>query len=245
MLGDLTCAIEPLRLTPLKRMLDIGCGFGGLAAFVGQALQIPEIHGVDKDEQALEEARHKMVRTHLVDVSEIALPFPDSYFDLTISFGMLDYLPCYDQLLREIGRVTRARGYVLISLPNLASWHNRIAMLLGYQPRDVEVSQEILPGVHPWYKKRREIPVGHIHTVTTSAFRELMTHHGFEPTRVTGAVPRGRISSYRLSGLIDKVFARRPTLARRFFYLGCKSTQLEQENVEHSAPTVHVTGSPI
>jgi ubiquinone/menaquinone biosynthesis C-methylase UbiE len=205
-------------------MLDIGCGFGGLAAFVGQALHIAEIHGIDKDEQALEEARQKKVRTHHVDVSQFALPFPDSYFDLIISFGMLDYLPTYDEALREIGRVTRVGGYALISLPNLASWHNRIGMLLGYQPRDVEVSQEILPGVHPWYKKRQETPVGHIHTVTTSAFRELMTHHGFETTRVTGAVPQGRISSYRFSELMDKVFAWRPTLARRFFYLGRKSS---------------------
>jgi len=222
MLHDLNRAIEPLKPTSMERMLDIGCGFGGLAAFVGRTLRISEIHGIDKDADVLGEARQKSVRTHHLDVSKSGLPYPDGHFDLIISFGMLDYLPCFDPLLQEIGRVTRTGGHVLISLPNLASWHNRIAILLGYQPRDVEVSREVLAGVHPWYKRRQESPVGHIHTVTTSAFSELMTHHGFETLKITGAVPQGMIARYQMSEFIDKLFASRPTLARRFFYLGAK-----------------------
>jgi len=156
---------------------------------------------------------------HRVDVSASPLPFPDGYFSLVVSFGMLDFLPFFDHFVRELFRVTHAGGYVLISLPNLASWHNRLFLLLGYQPRDVEVSREVLVGVHPWYKTDR--PAGHIHTLTVPAMTQLMTHHGFRTVRLTGGRPRPR----KMNSLIrfaDDLFSVKPTLARRFFYLGAR-----------------------
>lgn len=201
-------------------MLDIGCGFGGLAKLVSAHLNIPEVHGIDLDFEVLKEAQEKGIVTHHLDVDHGRLPFSDGYFDLVISFGMLDYLPFFDHCICEISRVTRRGGHVLVSLPNLASWHNRLFLLLGYQPRDVEVSRELLLGVHPWYRKDDK-PTGHIHTVTIPAFRELMAYHGFEMVRTTGARPGGRKKNLLLN-FADFLFSRRPTLARRFFYLGTK-----------------------
>ena len=131
---------------------------------------------------------------------------------------MLVYLPDFDPLLREVRRVLRTGGYALISLPNLAGWQNRLSLLLGYQIRDVEVSQEKAAGLHPWYASDGN-PVGHIHTLTVGAFRELMTHHGFETVRVTRGIPGGRQKS-SLVRWVDRMLSRRVTLARRFFYLG-------------------------
>jgi hypothetical protein len=90
----------------------------------------------------------------------------------------MDTLVSFDDLVREMHRVLRPGGYLLVTLPNLASWHNRIALLLGFQPRDVEISSEILPGVVPGYAD--ESPAGHIHVPTLRAFLDLMRYHGFE-----------------------------------------------------------------
>jgi hypothetical protein len=40
-----------------------------------------------------------------------------------------------------VRRVLREGGYLLITTPNLASWVNRLVMLLGYQPYNCEVSR--------------------------------------------------------------------------------------------------------
>src|SRR5205809_2540991 len=218
MLPYLYEALRPLRGQGLRRLLDLGCGFGGLTRLVADRLGIPEAHGVDLDAVALEEARGKGVVTQQLDMRHGTLPFPDSSFDLVTSFGVLDYLPDFDPMLREIYRVLRPGGYVLISLPNLAGWQNRLFLLFGYQLRDVEVSRERVVGVHRWYASDSH-PVGHIHTVTVGAFRELMEHHGFHTVRVTRGVPGGRPRS-KLVGLMDALLSLRVTLSRRFFYLG-------------------------
>jgi hypothetical protein len=112
----------------------------------------------------------------------------------------------------------------MVSLPNLASWHNRFALLLGYQPRDVEVSQKFVVGVHPHYCARKSSPVGHIHTATTAAFRELMERHGFETLRVAGAQPVPQGCGWLVARL-DRILSHQAGLARRFFYLGRKRAE--------------------
>ena len=218
MLPYLYEALRPLRDKQLHRLLDLGCGFGGLTRLVADRLGVAEAHGIDLDAVALEEARGKGVVTHQLDMRQGTLPFPDSSFDLVTTYGVLDYLADFDPMLGEIYRVLRPGGYALVSLPNLAGWQNRLSLLLGYQLRDVEVSQQKASGLHPWYASDGH-PVGHIHTVTVPAFRGLMEHHGFETVRVTGGIPGGRTKGVILRA-VDALLSRRVTLARRFFYLG-------------------------
>jgi SAM-dependent methyltransferase len=202
-----------------ERMLDVGCGFGGLSLFIGQKLGIGRIYGVDIDRRALREARSKGVLTSVCDVSDHALPFVASQFDLVSSFGMLDYLPFYDNALAAMIYTLKPGGYILISLPNLASWHNRLALLLGYQPRDVEVSQRLVVGVHRHY--RDQAPTGHIHTVTTRGFEQLAENLALRTVHVSGVSP-AQLRGRPLLGALDRLIARRPTLANRFVYVGQK-----------------------
>ncbi|OLC97011.1 MAG: hypothetical protein AUH86_08465 [Acidobacteria bacterium 13_1_40CM_4_58_4] len=221
MLRDLKLALEPLRHAGIQRMLDIGCGFGGIARFVGMHLGVNDIHGLDRDLSVLAEARAKGVAAELADLAAEPLPHSDGAFDLVTSFGMLDYFADFDVVIQEMQRVLRAGGYAMVSLPNLAGWQNRIALLLGYQPRDVEVSQKFVVGVHPHYRARKPSPVGHIHTATTTAFWELMERHGFETLWVTGAQPVPQGCGWLVARL-DGILSRSASLARRFFYLGRK-----------------------
>ena len=111
-------------------------------------------------------------------------------------------------------------GFALLSIPNLGSWNNRLALLLGYQPRDVEISDRSVVGVFPYYRDRT--PTGHIHTPTLRALTELMDIHGFDRFRVTGASWTTRDVSGPVARL-DRLFARRSSLAKRFFYSGSRS----------------------
>ena len=218
-LPGLSDAVRPLRDVPARRLLDIGCGYGGLAKLVGESIGAAEIHGVDIDPQVLDEARSKGVEAVLVDAEEAALPYPDKHFDVIMTLGIMDQMPAFDGLLREINRVLAPGGHVLVSLPNLASWHNRMMLLLGYQPRDVEISREVLVGVPAGYAGHE--PDGHIHSPTLRAFTELMKHHGFARVQLSRGRPLVR-SVHPVLRLVDSVLTRRVSLARRFYYLGSK-----------------------
>ena len=218
-LERLSRAVRPLRDSSVGRFLEIGCGFGGLTKLVGESVGAGEIHGVDVDPHVLDEARAKGVNALLVSAEDVVLPYPDGHFDLIMTLGVMDQLVTFDAMLREINRLLPPAGHVLVSLPNLASWHNRVTLLLGYQPRDVEVSRELLVGLPSAYAG--EAPDGHIHIPTLRAFTELMEHHGFTPLRLTGGRPVMR-SVHPLLRFVDSVMTRRVSLARRFYYLGSK-----------------------
>jgi SAM-dependent methyltransferase len=212
-------AVRPLRDVPARRFLDIGCGFGGLTKLVGESIGVADVHGVDIDPQVLDEARSKGVEAVLIDAEEAALPYPEEHFDVIMTLGIMDQMPAFDGLLREINRVLAPGGRVLVSLPNLASWHNRMLLLLGYQPRDVEISGEVLVGVPACYAGHE--PDGHIHIPTVRAFTELMEHHGFALVHLSRGRPHVR-SVHPVLRLVDSVLTRRVSLARRFYYVGSK-----------------------
>lgn len=222
MLGDLELVLRELegRITSAKKLLDVGCGFGGLGMTLGDRLGIHEVHGMDIDSAAITEASAKGMLVCYWDIGKYPYPYPADHFDLVVSFGVLDRLPWFDDALREVYRMLRAGGYTIISLPNLAGWHNRLLLALGYQPRDIEVSKEMLAGVHPYYY-RDDYPTGHIHTVTTSAFTDLMEHFGFCTVCVRSGQPLYMQKSF-LMRTLDLLMSKSPRMARRFFYVGQK-----------------------
>jgi SAM-dependent methyltransferase len=197
-------------------MLDVGCGYGGVAAGLGVELGATEVHGVDLDPNVIEEAEGKGVRARCIDVAA-GLPYDDATFDLVSCFGVLDYMPRFDGVVCEFSRVLRPQGVVAISLPNLASWHNRLALALGYQPRDVEICSMRAVGIAPYYASK--VPVGHIHAPTTRAFRELMTLMGFGEICTVALRPANVRPPVALR-MLDAVLGRLPSCARRFLYVG-------------------------
>lgn len=199
-------------------LLDIGCGHGGLVLHVGARLGIDDVHGIDFDPEAVSGSVARGVKAQEWNLRTTPLPFPDSTFSVITSFGVLDYLPTYDRVLEEIARILRPGGFVVISLPNLSSWHNRWALLRGYQPRDLEISTQIVVGVHPHYGSPP--PVGHISAVTARGFRELMEYVGFETVALSGASPMHRIGRFSPARIVDWFCRRSATLASRFIYVG-------------------------
>lgn len=222
-LADVHKVIAALPPLPEREsMLDVGCGFGGLPRLVADELAVRNVHGIDIDEAVLDEARQKGVNAIRLDVGSEALPFDSACFDLLTCFGMLDYLPAFDFALEEFARVLKPGGVLVVSLPNLASWHNRLSLAFGHQLRDIEVSRRYVTGVHPYYQSRDMAPTGHIHTVTIRAFSELVAQFGFRQVRVFGSTPpnEGIPSVLRR---FDKLMARRASLAKRFFYIGVRT----------------------
>lgn len=105
-----------------RQILDLATGTGDLALVLQKRFPDAEVVGADFSEEMLEVAKSKGVRrTMLADARH--LPFNDAAFEVvTIAFGLRN-LPDWGEGLREIHRILRPGGHVLIldfSLPHAA-----------------------------------------------------------------------------------------------------------------------------
>jgi len=134
---------------------------------------------------------------------------------LVTSFGSLEHVTCWDEVLENVKRFLDDGGYFLVSIPNLGSWVNRLALLLGYQPRDLEISRKRLYGIAPPFKNHGVI--SHVKVATLKAFIEYLTDNGFEIVIARPLYNKQNL----LVNFVDKIFYT-PSLSRRFVVLARK-----------------------
>lgn len=137
------------RLQPhARRVLDCGCG-NGLAVDLFSDAGL-EAWGNDLSQLRKWQWRQRAIRERLVVADGSTLPFPDGFFDVVIASGVIEHIgveewgvPHYrvqpkpsrdverQAFVRELLRVTRAGGDVLLDCPNGAFpidfWHGDAA----------------------------------------------------------------------------------------------------------------------
>lgn len=89
------------------RVLDVGCGPGGILERIGAGIDRTPF-GVDVDQDFLRRARGG----HVVRGDGAALPFADGAFDFVLFRLVLRHTPSRARLLTEAARVARAGGVV-------------------------------------------------------------------------------------------------------------------------------------
>lgn len=107
-----------LRQVAHRRVLDLGCGTGLLAARIRHAFPRAEVVGCDFSQGMLAEAaRHERARV-LVQATALALPFVADHFDAVVSTEAFHWFPDQGAALSEIFRVLAPKGRLLVSLVN-------------------------------------------------------------------------------------------------------------------------------
>ena len=112
-------------------LLDVGCGSGVLAKVL--AARGFDVDGVTISEAEAEEARHHCRR---VDVWNVEQGLPASIagetYDVVLMSHVLEHLRFNDQLLAQVRLQLRpATGRLVVALPNMLFYKNRIRLLLG------------------------------------------------------------------------------------------------------------------
>lgn len=107
--------LQESRLHARSVVLDAGCGASPLLREVKRlgyrGVGIDYSFGMLRDAQA--DAPGSFAQGDIE-----ALPFPDGAFDAVFSLGVICYLPADEAALRELSRVTRSGGLLMLSVPN-------------------------------------------------------------------------------------------------------------------------------
>jgi SAM-dependent methyltransferase len=123
---------------PGVRILDIGCGRGGLVELLHNRVGL--VVGADADMRSLLEYRELAVR-RVCGLAE-HLPFPDESFDLVICSWVLEHLARPELTFAEVARVLRSPdlekrkpgGHFVFLAPNAwhpLTWINRLVGRFG------------------------------------------------------------------------------------------------------------------
>ncbi len=117
-----------------NKVLDYGCGNGRLLEILPQNI---DYFGVDISGRLIELARKKYSNTsnqiafqrklnfQKISSSKVILPFENNFFDVIYSIAVFHHLPDKQyrfQILKELKRVLKPKGYLIISVWNL--WQN-------------------------------------------------------------------------------------------------------------------------
>lgn len=114
--------IEQVQLPGSAHLLEIGCGAGfATAALAMRGYRIDALDSVAAminltSKRLAETGTAKRVRVVRADARH--LPMPDNSFDLVLALGVLPWLDDSLAAVREMARVTRPGGYVLVSADN-------------------------------------------------------------------------------------------------------------------------------
>ncbi len=151
---------------PLK-LLDIGCDNGILSSRLKQLGY--DVYGLDIRKKEVAMARKLGIKA-VVGSAEKKLPFGSGYFDAALAGDIIEHLYDTDFFIQEVYRILKQGGVFVVTTPNVASFSNRIRLLLGKLP----VGSEIRLG---------KDMAGHIRNYTFPELESQLRQHGFSIVR--------------------------------------------------------------
>jgi len=184
------CAIHILKQKTIPntlRILDIGCGKGSVLRYfatnIKKELDVNniEIYGIDVVNDFSMDIEKIGAKFYKCDVSFESLPFPNNYFDLILSFEVIEHLLVPENFLKEGHRVLKDNGIMIITSPNLRWWVNILLLILGFQPYIPDT------GFYKNYGTFSEVEAqGHIRAYTLRAIKEILGSYRFEIIKIIG-----------------------------------------------------------
>jgi len=164
-----------------KKILDIGCGNGKLGELIKNELKDVEVYGVDISSNALKAAKKRGLITVKQNVDGKKLKFKDNTFDLVICGDIIEHVYNNFFLLKEIKRILKKGGRLIVSVPNVNAWYNRFLSLIGKMPCFLDSTEEDIQAT-PFFKNA----LGHIRAFNKDAIIKLLSEAGFKIKKIKG-----------------------------------------------------------
>lgn len=203
--------VKTLKSLPRRQhVADFGCRMGVEAAHYQEQADISEMHGFEVHEAPLEHAKALGLVTHVWISGESSCPVEDDYFDVVIVGDLIEHLVDTDFFLRELQRVVKPGGYLVLTTPNLAWWWSRIRLLFGKVPHG-------MGSVSFNYAKDNSVDKNHLRLSINSEWVNLFDKHDFECVSIHPYhYPSILSTPFRL---IDKIASHFSSIAHSNLYL--------------------------
>ncbi len=130
----------------VQSVLDIGAGHGSDLASARLAYPQATLYGVENDPKCQTELREMGVVCINANIERDRLPFNNETLDVVIINQVLEHVKEIFWILHEVSRTLKIGGHLIIGVPNLASAHNRLLLLLGLQPTSMRNNSAHLRG---------------------------------------------------------------------------------------------------
>ncbi|HVO54214.1 MAG TPA: methyltransferase domain-containing protein [Solirubrobacterales bacterium] len=134
---ELLRAIAAERRDPT--LLDVGCWDGAFSSRCGAALGAKRLLGIEVYEEQAAVAEARGLEVARVDLETARFPWQDDSVDVVVCNQVLEHLKNVWLPMTEMNRVLRPGGHAVLSVPNLASLHNRVLLGLGRQPTSIRI----------------------------------------------------------------------------------------------------------
>ncbi len=118
--------VEWLEIKEENKVLDLSCGTGRDSVYIAEKLKNGSLFCVDISEEMLRVCKNKIDKLNVDSCFCLAnaeyLPFKDNTFDRLISFGGLNVFGDIEKSLKEIARVVKPGGKVLVGDESMPPW---------------------------------------------------------------------------------------------------------------------------
>ncbi len=147
-------------------VLEAGVGQGPVLRFIKErgGANIKSLTGLDISLKLLAMARERVPEAKLIKGEIETMPFPNASFDFVVMVDVFQYLLDFGAGLREVKRVLRPHGTLVVSVPN-KKW----ILFKSY------------------IKTRKNIQPVEDHFFTYAEMKSLLAGHGFKVKKMRGA----------------------------------------------------------
>jgi len=114
------------------------------------------------------------------------LPFRDNYFDLIFAREVLEHIFQPNKFIDETKRILKKGGKIVISTPNLNSWHVRLLVLFGYAPTNYTPYPGKTYGKPKFFKTKPKYD--HVRVFPYRALKEIFNTNGFVLEKIHGTM---------------------------------------------------------
>jgi SAM-dependent methyltransferase len=114
-------------------LLDCGCREGQHTRQMADRLLATRVVGLDYNATAISLAAAAGIIALQADLNR-SIPLAANSMDVIVASDVIEHLVEPATFVSELFRVLRPGGYLVLDTPNLASWHNVFALVIGEQP---------------------------------------------------------------------------------------------------------------
>ncbi|MDD3607709.1 MAG: class I SAM-dependent methyltransferase [Candidatus Moranbacteria bacterium] len=115
-------------------VLDLGAGDGNDLLIAKKIKPEAELLAIENYERGIENLSAKNIKNFPLNLEKDKIPMEKDQLDLIIANQILEHTKEIFWIFHEICRTLKKGQYLIVGVPNLASFHNRILLFLGRQP---------------------------------------------------------------------------------------------------------------